>query len=128
MRPAQGRHSEKGGAVERDRPGRLVKVGVPLVAGEGHGLVLLDGRLVGVDELAAAADEEHGSAALGAELPDLQRGGAPLLPALVADGVEVTQDLGQGELQQLRQLPGHAERSPLASKALGRISEPLYSW
>ena len=40
---------------------------------------------------------------------DLQDGDAPLLPAPVADGIEVTQDLGQGELQELRQLPGHAE-------------------
>ena len=99
----------RGVVAVRDRPSRLVKIRVPLVAGEGHGLVLLDGRLVGVDEPAAAADEEHGSAAPGAELPNLQRSDAPLLPALVADGVEVGEDLGQGELQELRQLPGHAE-------------------
>ena len=86
-----------------DRPSRLVEVGVGLVAREGHGPVLLDRRLVGVQQLAAAADEEHRSAAPGAELPDLQGGDAPLLPALVADG------LGQGELQELGQLPGHAE-------------------
>ena len=73
------------------------------------GPVLLDGRLVGVQELAAAAHEEHGGAAPGAELPDLQGGDAPLLPALVADGVEVGEDLGQGELKQLGQLPRHAE-------------------
>ena len=76
---------------------------------DGHGPVLLDRRLVGVQQLAAAADEEHRSAAPGAELPDLQGGDAPLLPALVADGVEVGEDLGQGELQELGQLPGHAE-------------------
>ena len=92
-----------------DRPGRPVEVGVRLVAREGHGPVLLDRRLVGVQELAAAADEEHGGAAPGAELPDLQGGDAPLLPALVADGVKVGEDLGQGELQQLGQLPRHAE-------------------
>ena len=92
-----------------DRPGRPVEVRVRLVAREGHGPVLLDRRLVGVQELAAAADEEHGGAAPGAELPDLQGGDAPLFPALVADGVEVGEDLGQGELQQLGQLPRHAE-------------------
>ena len=122
-RPAQGRHSEKGGTVVSfrealvargvvavgDRPGRPVEVGVRLVAREGHGPVLLDRRLVGVQELAAAADEEHGGAAPGAELPDLQGGDAPLFPALVADGVEVGEDLGQGELQELGQLPRHAE-------------------
>ena len=123
-RPAQGRHSEHRGffpvaAVEAlvargvvavgDRPGRPVEVGVRLVAREGHGPVLLDRGLVGVQELAAAADEEHGGAAPGAELPDLQGGDAPLLPALVADGVKVGEDFGQGELQQLGQLPRHAE-------------------
>ena len=92
-----------------DRPGRPVEVRVRLVAREGHGPVLLDRRLVGVQELAAAADEEHGGAAPGAELPDLQGGDAPLFPALVADGVEVGEDLGQGELQELGQLPRHAE-------------------
>ena len=89
-----------------DRPGRPVEVRVRLVAREGHGPVVLDRRLVGVQELAAAADEE---AAPGAELPDLQGGDAPLFPALVADGVEVGEDLGQGELQELGQLPRHAE-------------------
>ena len=79
-----------------DRPGRLV---------EGHGPVLLDRRLVGVQELAAAAHEEHGGAAPGAELPDLQGGDAPLLP----DRVEVGEHLGEGELQELGQLPRHAE-------------------
>ena len=108
-----------------DRPGRPVEVRVRLVAREGHGPVLLDRRLVGVQELAAAADEEHGGAAPGAELPDLQGGDAPLFPALVADGVEVGEDLGQGELQELGQLPRHAELVVPASKALGRISEPL---
>ena len=92
-----------------DRPGRPVEVGVRLVAREGHGPVLLDRGLVGVQELAAAAHEEHGGAAPGAELPDLQGGDAPLLPALVADGVKVGEDLGQGELQELGQLPRHAE-------------------
>ena len=46
-------------AVVGDRPGRPVEVGVRLVAREGHGPVLLDRGLVGVQELAAAADEEH---------------------------------------------------------------------
>ena len=52
-----------------DRAGRLVEVRVAFETREGHGPVLLDRRLVGVQELAAAADEEHGGAAPGAELP-----------------------------------------------------------
>ena len=92
-----------------DRAGRLVEVGVAFQTREGHGPVLLDRRLVGVQELAAAAHEEHGGAAPGAELPDLQGGDAPLLPAPVADRVEVGEHFGQGELQELGQLPRHAE-------------------
>ena len=96
-----------------------------LVAGEGHGLVLLHGGLVGVDELAATGDEEHRGAAPGAELPDLQGGDAPLLPALVADGVEVGEDLRQMELQQLGQLPRDAQPVVPSLEGAGRISEPL---
>ena len=104
----------------RDRPGRLVEVGVGLVAREGHGPVLLDRRLVGVQQLPAAAHEEHGGAAPAAKLPDLQGGDAPLFPALVADGVEVGEDLGQGELKQLGQLPGHAELVVAGLKGAGQ--------
>ena len=99
-----------------DRPGRPVEVRVRLVAREGHGPVLLDRRLVGVQELAAAADEEHGGAAPGAELPDLQGGDAPLFPALVA---------GRGSCRSSASCLATQSWSFRTSKALGRISEPL---
>ena len=106
-----------------DRPGRPVEVRVRLVAREGHGPVLLDRRLVGVQELAAAADEEHGGAAPGAELPDLQGGDAPLFPALMASKSERTS--GRGSCRSSASCLATQSLSFRASKALGRISEPL---
>ena len=82
---------------------------MPLPGREGHGARLLHGRLVRVQELPLAVHEEHRRAPPDAELADLLGRDAPLLPAAVADGVEVGEHLFQGQPQQLRQLPGRAE-------------------
>ena len=108
-----------------DRPGRPVEVGVRLVAREGHGPVLLDRRLVGVQELAAAAHKEHGGAAPGAELPIsravMPRCSQPL--SQIASKSESTS--GRGSCSSSASCLATQSWSLRASKALGRISEPL---
>ena len=75
--------------------GILVEERVTLPGREGHGARLLHGRLVRVQELPLAVHEEHRRAPPNAELADLLGRDAPLLPAAVADGVEVGEHLFQ---------------------------------
>ena len=108
LRPEAGPQALRVVALE-DAASVLVEEGVPLPGREGHGARLLHGRLVRVQELPLAVHEEHRRAPPDAELADLLGRDAPLLPAAVADGVEVGEHLLQRQPQQLRQLPGRAE-------------------
>ena len=98
-----------------DGAGVLVEERVPLPGREGHRAGLLLRRLVGVQQLPLAVHVEHGRPSPYAEPADLLGRDAPLLPAAVADGVEVRQHLLQRQPQQLCQLPGRAQpvRAPL---------------
>ena len=113
MRPAQGRHSEKGG------PGRPVEVGVRLVAREGHGPVLLDRRLVGVQELAVGAPRQAQNSRISRAV--MPRCSQPL--SQIASKSESTS--GRGSCSSSASCLATQSLSFRAWKVLGRISEPL---
>ena len=102
-----------------DSPRVLVEEGVPIPGREGHGLLLH--RLVAVHQLPPAVDEEHGSPSPHAELPDLLGAHAAVLPAPIANRIEIRQHLCQGKLQQLRQLTWDAQLVPPPLK--GRLQD-----
>ena len=79
-------------------------------AREGHGPLLLDRRLVLVQQAALAVHVEHRGLAPEAEFPDLSGGDALLPPRFFgADCVEVRKHLLQRQPHQLRELPRDAE-------------------
>ena len=87
-----------------------VHVAVPVEGQEAHGAVLLQGRIVAVHQVALRAQHAHRGVAPHAELSHLL-GGDPEAPPVVAQhGVKVGAHLLHAQLQQLGQLPGHAER------------------
>ena len=93
----------------RDGAGGFVEEGVAVPAREGHGPLLLDGRLVLVQQAALAVHVEHRGLAPKAEFPDLS-GGDALPPRFFgADCVEVRKHLLQRQPHQLRELPRDAK-------------------
>ena len=90
-------------------PGAFVEEGVPVPGGVGYGPFLLLHGLEAIQEPAPAIDEEHGGVAPDAEGSDLCGRDSPLPPVAGTDGIEVLQDVLQRELQELGQLPRHAE-------------------
>ena len=104
-----------------DSPRVLVEEGVPIPGREGHGPCLLLHRLVAVHQLPPAVDEEHGSPSPHAELPDFLWAHAAVLPAPIANRIEIRQHLCQGKLQQLRQLTWDAQLVPPPLK--GRLQD-----
>ena len=94
----------------RDGAGGFVEEGVAVPAREGHGPLLLDRRLVLVQQAALAVHVEHRGLAPEAEFPDLSRSDALLPPRFLgADCVEVRKHLLQRQPHQLRELPRDAE-------------------
>ena len=94
----------------RDGAGGFVEEGVAVPAREGHGPLLLDRRLVLVQQAALAVHVEHRGLAPEAEFPDLSGGDALLPPRFFgADCVEVRKHLLQRQPHQLRELPRDAE-------------------
>ena len=77
---------------------------------EAHGAVLLQRRVVAVHQVALRAQHAHGGVAPHAELSHLLGGDAEAPPVVAQHGVEVGAHLLHAQLQQLGQLPGHAER------------------
>ena len=93
-----------------DGAGGFVEEGVAVPAREGHGPLLLDGRLVLVQQAALAVHVEHRGLAPKAEFPDLSGGDALLPPRFFgADCVEVRKHLLQRQPHQLRELPRDAK-------------------
>ena len=123
--PAQGFHSENSGVLESWRcatvamplrfvaphhgPGAFVKESVSVPGGVGYGPFFLLHGLEAIQEPAPAIDEEHGGVAPDAEGSDLCGRDPPLPPVAGTDGIEVLQDVLQRDLQELCQLPRHAE-------------------
>ena len=94
----------------RDGAGGFVEEGVAVPAREGHCPLLLDGRLVLVQQAALAVHVEHRGLAPEAEFPDLSGGDALLPPRFfAADCVKIRQHLLQRQPHQLRELPRDAE-------------------
>ena len=71
--------------------------------------------------VALRAQEPHRGVAPDAELPDLLGRDAQAPPVVAEHGVEVRTDLLEAKLQQLRKLPGHAER--LVHEGTGQSSK-----
>ena len=90
-------------------PGTFVEEGVSVPGGVGYGPFFLLHGLEAIQEPAPAIDEEHGGVAPDAEGSDLCGRDSPLPPVAGTDGIEVLQDVLQRELQELGQLPRHAE-------------------
>ena len=105
-------------------PGASVEKRMPVPGCEGDGPLLLLCWLEAVQQPAPAIDVKHGSVAPHAKGPDLRGGHAPLLPVPGANGVKVFHDLLQRELQELRQLPRHAEHVPPLLEGTGQDLVP----
>ena len=87
-----------------------VHVAVPVKGQEAHGAVLLQRRVVAVHQVALRAQHAHRRVAPHAELSHLLGGDAEAPPVVAQHGVKVGAHLLHTQLQQLGQLPGHAER------------------
>ena len=87
-----------------------VHVAVPVEGQKAHGAVLLQRRIVAVHQVALRAQHAHRRVAPHAELSHLLGGDAEAPPVVAQHGVEVRAHLLHAQLQQLGQLPGHAER------------------
>ena len=87
-----------------------VHVAVPVKGQEAHGAVLLQRRVVAVHQVALRAQHAHRRVAPHAELSHLLGGDAEAPPVVEQHGVKVGAHLLHTQLQQLGQLPGHAER------------------
>ena len=94
----------------RDGAGGFVEEGVAVPAREGNGPLLLDRRLVLVQQAALAVHVEHRGLAPEAEFPDFSKGDALLPPV-------VRKHLLQRQPHQLRELPRDASLSGRRSKA-----------
>ena len=90
-------------------PGAFVEESVSVPGGVGYGPFFLLHGLEAIQEPASAIDEEHGGVAPDAEGSDFCGRDPPLPPVAGTDGIEVLQDVLQRELQELCQLPRHAE-------------------
>ena len=90
-------------------PGAFVEKSVSVPGGVGYGPFLLLHGLEAIQEPASAIDEEHGGVAPDAEGSDLCGRDPALPPVAGTDGIEVLQDVLQRELEELCQLPRHAE-------------------
>ena len=100
--------------------GRPVEEGMTVPRRKRHGPLFFLCGLEAVQQPTPTVHVEHGRVAPHAEGSDLRGGDPPILPIPRANRVEVFDDFPQRKLQELRQLPGHAEHVPSLLKGAGK--------